>query len=148
MGDSFRVDVTHVSAIRGYSLCSYPRLLSGDRFAVIRQRTTAQHECFYLFLLFLSVLLKPSFPIAYFLLCQFLSCRGRPRAGPMPRQGAMSLPKVGMSAQPPPCRDKRMSRRRRLRPRLLPFQGDDNPVIIPRALPWADCLLAFQAVLP
>ena len=47
----------------------------------------------------------------------------------------------------PPCKGKRMSRRRRLRPRLLPFQGDDNPAFIPRALPWADCLLAFQAVL-
>ena len=38
---------------------------------------------------------------------------------------------------------RRMSRRHRLRPRLLPFRGDENPVIIPRA-PWAKCLLAFQ----
>ncbi len=34
LGDTFRVDITHTPAIRGYSLRSYPRLLSGDTFSV------------------------------------------------------------------------------------------------------------------
>ena len=29
---------------------------------------------------------------------------------------------------------------------LLPFQGANPNIYIPRALPWAGCLLAFQAV--
>ncbi len=29
---------------------------------------------------------------------------------------------------------------------LLPFQGEHCVAFIPRALPWAMCLLAFQAV--
>ena len=31
---------------------------------------------------------------------------------------------------------------------LLPFQGDGCTYILPRALPWAMCLLAFQADIP
>ena len=41
MGDSFRVDVTHTPAIQGYTLRSYPRLLSGDAFSVILLSSTA-----------------------------------------------------------------------------------------------------------
>jgi hypothetical protein len=41
MGDSFRVDVTHTPAIRGYTLRSYPRLLNGDAFSVILLSSTA-----------------------------------------------------------------------------------------------------------
>ena len=40
MGDSFRVDVTHTPAIQGYTLRSYPRLLSGDAFSVILLSST------------------------------------------------------------------------------------------------------------
>ncbi|MCR4809874.1 MAG: hypothetical protein K5896_08435 [Prevotella sp.] len=29
---------------------------------------------------------------------------------------------------------------------LLPFQGEFTLVLVPRAMPWAECLLAFQAV--